>query len=72
MNHLIRKIDETGTSSRKPRESMRTALTPANTARVSELICSQETHDDDPGTSKSPREIRHETGISRSSVIRIA
>src|ERR1700733_15228801 len=50
LNRLIRKIDETGTSSRKTRESVRTASTPANIARVSELICSQ---DDDPGTSKS-------------------
>ena len=41
LNRLIRKIDETRTSSRKPRESLRTALTPANVARVSELICSQ-------------------------------
>ena len=56
LNRLIRKIDETGTSSRKPRESVCTASTPANIARVSEVICSQ---DDDPGTSKSPREINN-------------
>jgi hypothetical protein len=54
LNRLIQKIDATGTSSRKPPERIRTARTPANIARVSELICSQ---DDDPGTSKSPREI---------------
>ena len=42
---------------------------PANIAWVSELICSQ---DDDLGTSKSPREIQSETGISRSTVRRIA
>src|ERR1700733_12112089 len=47
---LIRKIDEAGTSSRKTRESVRTARAPANITRVSELICSQ---DDDLGTSKS-------------------
>jgi len=33
------------------------------------MICSQE---DKPGTHKSPREISHETGISRRSVQRIA
>jgi len=69
LNRLIRKIDETGTSRRKPRESVRTARTTANIVRVSELICSQ---DDDPGTSKSPREIQRETGISRSTVRRHA
>lgn len=69
LNRLIQKIDATGTSSRKPPERIRTARTPANIARVSELICSQ---DDDPGTSKSPREIQRETGISRSTVRRIA
>jgi len=31
LNRLIRKIDETGTSSRKPRESVRTVRTPAHT-----------------------------------------
>ena len=40
-----------------------------NVAQVSELICSQ---DDNPGTSKSPRKIQRETGISRSTVRRIA
>ena len=30
LNRLIRKIDETGTSRRKPRESVRTARTTAN------------------------------------------
>src|SRR5678815_5297342 len=67
LNRLIRKIDETGTSRRKPRESVCTAHTRANIARVSKLISSQ---DDDPGTSKSPREIQRETG--RSTVRRIA
>ena len=50
MNRLIQKIDNTGTSYRKPRESARTT---ANIARVSELICSEDSQDDDPGTSKS-------------------
>ena len=37
---------------------------------MSELICSQDTQDDDPGTSKS--QIQRETGIYRSTVRRIA
>ena len=47
----------------------RSARTLANIARVKELICSQ---DNDPGTSQSPREIERATGISRSTVRRIA
>jgi len=64
LNRLIQKNDETGTSSRKTRESVRTASTPANIARVSQLglMCSQ---DDDPGTSKS---IGSNSGIDRRSV----
>jgi hypothetical protein len=38
LNRLIHKIDATGASSRKRRESVRTARTPANIVRVSELI----------------------------------
>jgi len=41
----------------------------SNINLVSDLICSQ---DGKPGTSKSPREIARETGISHSSVVRIA
>jgi len=44
-------------------------MTAANFARVDELICSQE---DAPGTHKSLREIERQTGISCSSVQRIA
>jgi len=40
-----------------------------NIQNVTDLICSQE---DAPGTGKSQREIEKETGISRSSVRRIA
>ena len=36
LNRLIRKIDETGTSSRKPHESVRTARKLASIAHVSE------------------------------------
>src|SRR6218665_1285911 len=63
-----KKIYATGTSNRKPHERIRMAHMPVNIARVSELICTQ---DDDPSTSKSPREIQSETGISRSTVRRI-
>ena len=38
LNRLIRKIDETGTSRRKPRESVRTPRTPTNIVRESKLI----------------------------------
>jgi inhibitor of nuclear factor kappa-B kinase subunit alpha len=47
----------------------RSARTLANIERVEELICSQNSN---PGTSKSPREIERATGISRSTVRRIA
>ena len=47
----------------------RTVITAQNVKRVAELICSQE---DNPGSSKSPREIQKMTGISRSSMRRIA
>lgn len=69
LDRLIKQIDTTGISSSKKRVRKRPVRTPANIARVSELICSQ---DDSPGTSKSPREIQRETGISRSSIRRIA
>jgi len=70
LNRLIRQIDASASSKRKPVTGRpRSARTADNIARVAELICSQE---DNPGTSKSPREIERETGISRSSVRRIA
>src|ERR1700733_9151875 len=56
LNRLNREIDETGTSSGKTRESVRTARAPANITRVSELICSQ---GDDPGTRKSGGSCSH-------------
>ena len=68
LNRIICQIDHTGTSTRKQYERQSMARTPANIARVADLICSQE----DPGTSKSPREIERETGISRTTVRRIA
>jgi len=47
----------------------RSVRTQSNIKLVSDLILSQEGQ---PGTSKSPREIARDTGISHSSVVRIA
>ena len=67
---LIKRIDETGKTDRRKRSGRpRSARTASNAQIVGDLICSQEGH---PGTSKSPREIERETGISRSSIRRIA
>jgi len=71
LTNLIKRIDETaGQIDRKKGSGRpRSARTAANIQIVNDLICSQEGH---PGTSKTPREIERETGISRSSVRRIA
>lgn len=67
---LLRKIDQTGCTDRLPGSGRpRSVRTAANFELIEDLICSQEGQ---PGTSKSPREISRETGISRSSVQRIA
>jgi len=67
---LIKRIDLTGSADRQKGSGRpRCVRTAANIKVVGELICSQE---DKPTTSKSPREIERETGISRSSVCRIA
>ena len=69
VERLIKQIDETGQSCSKQHERQRTVRTPANISLVLYLICSQ---DEAPGKTKSPREIQRETGISRSSIQRIA
>ena len=69
LHRLIKQIDATGTSNSRNCGRKRSARTAANIAQVQELICSQ---DNNPGTSKSPREIERATGISRSTVRRIA
>ena len=68
---LIKQIDATGMSNSCKAECgrKRSAHTLANIECVEELICSQNSN---PGTSKSPREIERATGISRSTVRRIA
>ena len=69
LNRLIRKIDSAGSVERTSGSGRpRVIRSQANIDLVQELICSQ---DDQPGTSKSPREIERMTGISRSSVRRI-
>ena len=69
LNDLIRKIDKTGSADRASVSGRpRSARVQENIQVVAELVCSQEGQ---PGTSKSPREIARETGISRSSVRRI-
>jgi len=69
LNDLISKIDKTGSADPSSGSGRpRSARVQENIKIVSELICSQEGQ---PGTSKSPREIARETGISHSSVRRI-
>jgi len=66
---LLHKIDTTNSISRKASSRrLRTVRTEQNIERVAELICSQE---DNPESSKSPRDIEKLTGISRSSVRRV-
>jgi len=60
--HLIKCIDKTGkTDRRKGSGRPRSARMASNAQIVGDLICSQEGR---PGTSKSPRKIERETGIS--------
>ena len=64
---LLRKTDATNSICRKAgSERPRTVRMAQNVKRVAELICSQE---DNPGSSKSPREIQKMTGISLSSCL---
>ena len=66
----MRKTNQTGTAARLSGSGWsRSARTAANIEIVDNMICSQH---DKPGTSKTPTEIARETGISRSSVRRIA
>jgi len=66
---LLRKIDTKNSISRKAGSGRpRTVRMEQNIERVAELICSRE---DNPGSSKSPRDIEKLTGISRSSLRRV-
>lgn len=70
LSRLIRKIDCNGSTKRKFGSGRRRSVrTETNIAQVKELICSPAGR---PHFHKSPREIERETGISRSSVRRIA
>ena len=70
LDKLLHKIDETQSVERKAGSGRpRTGRTGENIEIVEELICSQE---DEPKSHKTPREIARETGISHSSVRRIA
>src|SRR5688572_13405458 len=69
LHRLIKQIDANGTSNSRNCGRKRYARTAANLAQIQELICSQ---DNNPGTSKSSREIERATGISRSTVRCIA
>lgn len=68
---ICARIDATGSAVERKKGSGRpkSARTNDNVAKVAELICSQE---DQPGTSKSTREIGTELGISHESVRQIA
>lgn len=71
LNKICKRVDETGSAViRKPGSGRpRVARTAANVEQVTELICSQP---DQPGTSKSTREIATDLGISHTSVCNIA
>jgi len=68
---LLTKSKDTGTTSRQLQAGSgrpRTARTLENVDVVDDMICSQE---DAPGTHRTVRQISRETGIPKSSVVRI-
>src|SRR4051812_38258903 len=71
IHRICKRVDETGSSlQRKPGSGRpKTARTAANITAVETLICSQE---DQPGTSRSTRQISMQIGVSRMSVARMA
>ena len=69
VGRLLNKLKDTGTTSRQAGSGRpRTARTPENVDVVGDMICSQE---DAPGTHHTVRQISRETGIRKSSVVRI-
>lgn len=69
LRRLIAQIDNTGSADRKKGSGQTISVrTAENIAAVEELVLSQE---DAPRTHKSIRQISHETGISKTSVVRI-
>ncbi|MCP4114890.1 MAG: hypothetical protein GY737_05690 [Desulfobacteraceae bacterium] len=70
MNRLLRKIDATGnTDRRRGSGRLRTARNLENVDTVREMLSSQEGQE---GMHRTPRQISRETGISHSTVRRIA
>ena len=73
MYYSVRRIDSTGSVGRLPGSGHhRSVRTDFNIELVSELILRQEGQLGQVRVRKSPREITRETGISHSSVVRIA
>ena len=68
---ICRRIDQEGLAvERKPGSSRpKTARSAENIVKVRDLICSQE---EEPGTSKSIRQVAAEVGMSKTSVANIA
>jgi len=64
LDSLLRRIDATGSADRKvgSGRSGRQERQSVNITKVEELICS---HEDAPGTHKSPREIKQIKGIAK-------
>lgn len=69
LDSLLKKLQQTGSTDRKKGSGRpRTARTAENVTAVEELVLSQE---DKPQTHRSTRQISRETGVPRSSVVRI-
>ena len=69
VQRLINRFKENGTMKRRPSSGRpRPAITPENEEIVEQLIWSQE---ESPGTHMSPRAIERNTGIKRSSIVRM-
>ena len=71
LKRLCRQIDKTGSAVERKAGSGRpkSVRSNENIAKVQDLLCSQE---DQPGTSKSTREVARQVGISATSVRNIA
>jgi len=69
LNKLLSKLKDPGTTDRRPGSGRpRSARTASNINTVNDLVLSQE---DAPRSHRTTRQIRRETGISQTSVMRI-
>ena len=69
LNKLLTKLKDTGTTDRRPGSGRpRSTRTASNINTVNDLVLSQE---DAPRSHRTTRQIRRETGISQTSVMRI-